>query len=80
MFHVHISLGIGSSNAGLTLSAPPRCPLCVTSLTDRGQADPMADWIAYGVLAILLLLVFFFYLMIRRTVLGYKEGVERGKE
>lgn len=40
----------------------------------------MADWIAYGVLVVILLLVFFFYLMIRRTVLGYREGVERGKD
>lgn len=80
MFHVHISLGIDSSNFGFTHSIRPGCPLCVTSLTDGGQGGPMADWIAYGVLALLLLLVFFFYLMIRRTVLGYKEGVERGKE
>jgi hypothetical protein len=40
----------------------------------------MADWIAYGVLAILMLLFFFGYLMVRRTVLGFKEGVERGKK
>jgi hypothetical protein len=40
----------------------------------------MADWIAYGVLAILMLLIFFGYLMVRRTVLGFKEGVERGKK
>jgi len=40
----------------------------------------MADWIAYGILALLMVLVFFFYLMLRRTVLGFREGVERGKE
>lgn len=40
----------------------------------------MADWIAYGVLALLMLLFFFGYLLVRRTVLGFKEGVERGKE
>jgi len=45
-----------------------------------GQIGSMADWIAYGVLAILMLLFFFGYLMVRRTVLGFKEGVERGKK
>jgi hypothetical protein len=39
----------------------------------------MADWMVYGILAAGLLLVFFFYLMLRRTVLGFKEGVDRGR-
>lgn len=39
----------------------------------------MADWMVYGILALGLLLVFFFYLMLRRTLLGFKEGVDRGR-
>ena len=38
----------------------------------------MADLIVYGVLAVILLFVFFAYLMIRRTVTGFKEGMENG--
>ncbi|MEF8786649.1 MAG: hypothetical protein V5A45_12005 [Haloarculaceae archaeon] len=38
----------------------------------------MADLIVYGILAVILLFVFFAYLMIRRTVTGFKEGMERG--
>jgi len=38
----------------------------------------MADLILYGILAAILLFVFFAYLMIRRTVVGFKEGVEQG--
>ncbi|WP_302082125.1 hypothetical protein [Salinibaculum rarum] len=38
----------------------------------------MADLIVYGILVIILLVVFFAYLMIRRTVTGFKEGMERG--
>ncbi|MFB6154079.1 MAG: hypothetical protein ABEJ27_07490 [Halodesulfurarchaeum sp.] len=34
----------------------------------------------YGMLAALLIFFFFIYLLIRRTVLGFKEGMERGKE
>ncbi|MFB6266851.1 MAG: hypothetical protein ABEI31_04260 [Halodesulfurarchaeum sp.] len=34
----------------------------------------------YGMLAALLVFFFFIYLLIRRTVLGFKEGMERGKE
>lgn len=37
--------------------------------------DPM--WV---VLALLLLFVFFIYLMIRRTVTGFKEGMEQSRE
>ncbi|MHB9287424.1 hypothetical protein ACKVMT_10360 [Halobacteriales archaeon Cl-PHB] len=32
-----------------------------------------------GILAILLGLVFFAYLMLRRTLTGFKEGVQQGK-
>jgi hypothetical protein len=39
----------------------------------------MADLILYGILAAILLFVFFAYLMIRRTVVGFKEGVEEGR-
>ena len=38
----------------------------------------MADLIVYGILAVILLFVFFAYLMIRRTVTGFKEGMEGG--
>ena len=33
----------------------------------------------YFILGALLLFLFFVYLMIRRTVLGFKEGVDRGR-
>ena len=36
----------------------------------------MADLLVYGVLAAILIFVFFAYLMIRRTVTGFKEGME----
>lgn len=39
----------------------------------------MADLIVLGILAVLLLFVFFVYLMLRRTVTGFKEGVDRGR-
>jgi len=38
----------------------------------------MADLLLYGILAVILLFVFFAYLMIRRTVVGFKKGVEKG--
>lgn len=38
--------------------------------------DPMF----LGMLAALLVFFFFVYLMVRRTLLGFKEGVERGSE
>ncbi|MFB6086231.1 MAG: hypothetical protein ABEJ84_05430 [Halodesulfurarchaeum sp.] len=34
----------------------------------------------YVILGALLLFFFFVYLMIRRTVLGFQEGVERGRD
>jgi preprotein translocase subunit YajC len=40
----------------------------------------MADPIMLGILAIILLFVFFMYLMLRRTVTGFKEGVEDGQD
>jgi hypothetical protein len=39
----------------------------------------MADPIMLGILAVLLVLVFFAYLLLRRTVTGFKEGVEEGR-
>ena len=33
----------------------------------------------YGMLAALLAFFFFIYLLLRRTVLGFKEGMDRGK-
>lgn len=39
----------------------------------------MADLLMLGMIALLLGFVFFVYLMLRRTVLGFKEGVDRGK-
>lgn len=38
----------------------------------------MNEWITYGILAALLMLFFFFYLLIRRTVQGFKEGMQQG--
>ena len=38
----------------------------------------MQDVIIYGILGALLALFFFLYLLVRRTVQGFKEGVERG--
>jgi hypothetical protein len=38
----------------------------------------MVDIIVYGILAVLLLFVFFAYLMLRRTVTGFKEGMNKG--
>lgn len=40
----------------------------------------MADWIIYGILAGLVLFVFFIYLMARRTVLGFQEGMDGGRD
>ena len=37
----------------------------------------MQDWITYAILAGLLILFFFFYLLIRRTVQGFKEGMQQ---
>lgn len=39
----------------------------------------MADPIMLGILALILLFIFFMYLMLRRTVTGFKEGVEDGQ-
>lgn len=39
----------------------------------------MEDWIIYAILGTLLALVFFLYLLIRRTVVGFKEGLQQGK-
>lgn len=35
-----------------------------------------ADLVTYGILALVLLVIFFGYLMLRRTVLEFKQGVE----
>lgn len=37
--------------------------------------DPVVLFVAVG----LAILIFFLYLMARRTVLGFEEGVDRGK-
>ena len=34
----------------------------------------------YAMLAALLLFFFFIYLMIRRTLLGFKEGMDQGRD
>lgn len=39
----------------------------------------MADLILYVILGVLLLFVFFMYLMLRRTVAGFKEGMDQGR-
>lgn len=40
----------------------------------------MADLFIITILGALLLFVFFMYLMLRRTVTGFKEGVEKGQD
>jgi len=39
----------------------------------------MPGWEVYAILAVLLGVIFFLYLMIRRTVLGFKEGMRGDK-
>lgn len=39
----------------------------------------MADPIVIGILVALLVFIFFMYLMLRRTVTGFKEGVNQGQ-
>ncbi|ESS04494.1 MAG: hypothetical protein A07HR67_00665 [uncultured archaeon A07HR67] len=39
----------------------------------------MVDIVMYGILAGILVFVFFAYLMLRRTVTGFKQGVEDGQ-
>lgn len=34
------------------------------------------DWFVYGVILAVMLVIFFIYLMLRRTLLGFKEGYE----
>lgn len=38
------------------------------------------DWVMLGIIALLLGFVFFVYLFVRRTVTGFRKGVERGSE
>jgi hypothetical protein len=51
-----------------------------TDFAPRPLCPPMADIVMLGILALLLLFVFFVYLMVRRTVTGFKEGVEDGQK
>ena len=37
------------------------------------------DWVLLGIVTLLLGFVFFVYLFVRRTVTGYRQGVDRGK-
>jgi hypothetical protein len=39
-----------------------------------------ADLVTYGILVLVLLFVFFGYLMLRRTVLQFKKGVNEKQE
>ncbi len=50
-----------------------------TSLSARPQPDGM-DLITYGLLAAVLAFFFFMYLMLRRTFLGFREGLENSRE
>jgi hypothetical protein len=36
----------------------------------------MTEWIIWAILGGLLVLFFFLYLLVRRTVTGFKEGIE----
>ena len=40
----------------------------------------MADLFMLTILGVLLLLIFFLYLMLRRTVVGFREGIENGRD
>ncbi len=40
----------------------------------------MADSFMLVILAVLLVLIFFAYLLLRRTVVGFKRGVEEGSD
>ena len=40
----------------------------------------MADPIMLGILALILLFIFFMYLMLRRTVTGFKEGLDGSRK
>ena len=40
----------------------------------------MADVFMIAILVVLLALIFFGYLMLRRTVVGFREGVEQGSD
>ena len=41
---------------------------------------PVEDPVFLGIIAAVGLFFFFIYLMIRRTLVSFREGVERGKE
>lgn len=41
---------------------------------------PLQDPAFFLILGALLLFIFFLFLMIRRTLVGFREGMERGKE
>jgi flagellar biogenesis protein FliO len=40
----------------------------------------MVDTVFLGMIAAIVLFFFFIFLMVRRTITGYQEGVERGRE
>lgn len=40
----------------------------------------MDQWLVYAVIGIILLFIFAIYLFVRRTVLGFKEGIEHGRD
>jgi len=39
----------------------------------------MPGWEVYAILVVLLALIFFLYLMVRRAVVGFKEGMDQSK-
>jgi uncharacterized BrkB/YihY/UPF0761 family membrane protein len=40
----------------------------------------MVDWLTYGLLAVVLGFFFFMYLLVRRTILGFKEGYQQHED
>ena len=84
MFYSGISLGVDHSSSRFTNQKASESrenrPTGVTSLTADWVGLYMADWLIYGVLAGIVLLFFFLYLMARRTVLGFKEGMDSGRD
>lgn len=45
-----------------------------------GLPDAFSDPVFLILLGIVLLFMFFFYLLLRRTVLGLREGYEKGRQ
>ena len=56
-------------------------PLRRNGFVRRGAASDMAfdDPVFIGIVVAVILFFFFIYLMVRRTLVSFREGVERGR-